>query len=139
MQGCNLHARVRVFMFQESLQQRDLYKYTCRSGDDFCEMRVRLTDLRVGALDVDGLQINVEAHHKGVPPLGVGLQLVGCDCQRGGAAHGLHQAQAPLLAQQGVHAELAQAHRPGKGITWWWKTQRTEKKQKHSSFSFIRE
>lgn len=119
MQGCNLCASVRVFMFQESLQQHDLYKYTCKSGDYFCEMRVRLTDLRVGAFDVDGLQINVETHYKGVPPFGVGLQLMGCDCQRGGAAHGLHQAQAPLLAQQGVHTEVAQAHRPREGITWW--------------------
>lgn len=119
MQGCNLCASVRVFMFQESLQQHDLYKYTCKSGDYFCEMRVRLTDLRVGAFDVDGLQINVETHYKGVPPFGVSLQLMGCDCQRGGAAHGLHQAQAPLLAQQGVHTEVAQAHRPREGITWW--------------------
>lgn len=81
-------------------------------------MRVRLTDLRVGAFDVDGLQINVETHYKGVPPFGVSLQLMGGDCQGGGAAHRLHQAQTPLLAQQGVHTELAQAHCPGEGITW---------------------
>lgn len=35
MQRHNPHARVRVFMFQESLQQDDLYKYTCKSGDYF--------------------------------------------------------------------------------------------------------
>lgn len=82
-------------------------------------MRASLTDLRVGAFDVDGLQINVEAHYKGVSPFGVGLQLMGCDCQGGGAAHRLHQAQASLLAQQGVHTEMAQAHRPREGVTWW--------------------
>lgn len=29
----DLHARVRVFIFQESLQHGDLYKYTCKSDD----------------------------------------------------------------------------------------------------------
>lgn len=125
MRRCNLCARVRVFMFQESLQKHDLYNYTCKPGDCFCEMRVRLTDLRVGAFDVDGLQINVETHYKGVPPFRVSLLLMGCDCQGGGAAHGLHQAQASLLAQQGVHTELAQAHRPREGITWWEQAQST--------------
>lgn len=44
------------------------------------------------------------------------LQLVGGDGQRGGAAHGLQQAEGALLTQQGVHAELAQAHRPRERI-----------------------
>lgn len=35
MQRHDLHARVRVFIFQESLQQGDLYKYTRKSDDYF--------------------------------------------------------------------------------------------------------
>lgn len=36
-QTSHLHARVRVFLFQESLQPGDLYKYTCTSDDYFAE------------------------------------------------------------------------------------------------------
>lgn len=36
-QTSHLHARVRVFVFQESLQLGDLYKYTCTSDDYFAE------------------------------------------------------------------------------------------------------
>ena len=67
---------------------------------------------------MNGLQINVEADYKGVPPFRAALQLMGRDSQRGGTAHRLQQAQAPLLSQQRVHAELTQAHRPRKGIAW---------------------
>lgn len=35
----HLHARVRVFVFQESLQLGDLYKYTCTSDDYFAECK----------------------------------------------------------------------------------------------------
>lgn len=70
-----------MFIFQESLQRDDLYKYTCKSDDYFVRFRDCLTDLRVGALDVDGLQINMEADYKGVPSFRAALQLMGCDSQ----------------------------------------------------------
>lgn len=38
-QTSHLHARVRVFLFQESLQPGDLYKYTCTSDDYFAEFK----------------------------------------------------------------------------------------------------
>ena len=76
-----------------------------------------LTDLWVGALDLDGLQVHVETHHEGLASL-AGLRPVGGDGQRGGAAHGLQEAEAVLLGQQGVHTKLAQADGPGEGITW---------------------
>lgn len=38
-QTSHLHARVRVFVFQESLQLGDLYKYTCTSDDYFAECK----------------------------------------------------------------------------------------------------
>lgn len=79
-------------------------------------MQVCLTDLRVGALDMNGLQINVEADYKGVPCFRATLLLMGCDSQRGGAAHRLQQAQAHLLSQQSVQAELTQTYGPRKGI-----------------------
>lgn len=82
-------------------------------------MRICLTDLRVGALNMDGLQINVEADYKGVPSFRTALQLMGCDGQCGRTAHRLQQAEAPLLAQQSVHTELSQAYCPWEGITWW--------------------
>lgn len=69
---------------------------------------------------MDGLQINMEADYKGVPSLRAALQFMGCDGQCGGTAHRLQQAQASLLSQQRVHAELTQAYCPGKGIAWWW-------------------
>lgn len=46
-----------------------------------------LTDLKVGELDVDGLQINMEADYKGVPSFRAALQLMGSDGQCGGTAH----------------------------------------------------
>lgn len=55
MQRQDLHAQVHVFIFQESLQGDDLYKYTCNSNDYLEEIQDCVTDLRVGALDVDGL------------------------------------------------------------------------------------
>lgn len=79
-------------------------------------MQACLTDLRVAALDMNGLQINMEADYKGVPCFRAALLLMGCDGQRGGAAHRFQQAQAPLLSQQCVQAELAQTYRPRKGI-----------------------
>lgn len=106
------------------VQEDDLFEYTCKSNDD--SVRFTHTDLRVAALDVDGLQINMEAHYKGVSAFRTALKLMGGDGQGGGAAHWLQQAQALLLAQQSVHTELAQAHRPGEGITWW-KTCGTER------------
>lgn len=66
---------------------------------------------------MNGLQINMEADYERVPSLGAALRLMGCDGQRGGAAHWLQQAQAPLLPQQRVHAKLTQAYRPWEGIT----------------------
>lgn len=78
-----------------------------------------LTDLRVGELGVDGLQINMEADYKGVPSFRAALQLMGCDGKCGGTAHRLQQTQAFLLSQQCVHAELSQAYCPRKGIAWW--------------------
>ena len=68
---------------------------------------------------MDGLQINMEADYKGVSSFRAALQLMGCDGQCGGTAHRLQQAQASLLSQQSVHAELTQAHCPREGITWW--------------------
>lgn len=116
--GRSVPARVRVLASRPSLQRSDLYKYTRKSDEHLVRSGAVRTDLRVGALDVDGLQINVQAHYKGVPAFGAALQLMGCDGQGGGAAHGLQQAQAALLAQQRVHAELAQAHRPREGVAW---------------------
>lgn len=96
-----------------------------------CEIRDCLTDLRVGALDVDGLQINMEADYKGVPSFRAALQLMGCDGQCGGTAHRLQKAQASLLSQQCVHTELTQANCPWEGITWWEKREgRLKTKQK---------
>ncbi len=68
---------------------------------------------------MDGLQINVEADYKGVSSFRTALQLMGCDGQRGGTTHRLQQAQASLLSQQRVDAELTQAYGPREGITWW--------------------
>lgn len=98
-----------------------------------CEIRDCLTDLRVGALDVDGLQINMEADYKGVPSFRAALQLMGCDGQCGGTAHRLQKAQASLLSQQCVHTELTQANRPWEGITWWEKREeRLKTKHTHT-------
>lgn len=82
------------------------------------EIQGCLTNLRVGALEVDGLQINMETDDKGVSSLRAALQLMGCDGQCGGTAHGLQQTEASLLAQQSVHTELTQAHSPRESITW---------------------
>lgn len=79
-------------------------------------MQVCLTDLRVGALDMNGLQINMEADYKGVASFRAALLLMRCDGQCGGTAHRFQQAQAPLLSQQSVQAELTQTYRPRKGI-----------------------
>lgn len=65
---------------------------------------------------MNGLQINMEADYKGVPSFRAALLLMRCDGQRGGAAHRFQQAQAPLLPQQRVEAELTQANCPRKGI-----------------------
>lgn len=51
-------------VFQQSIQVDDLYKYRCNSNDYLEVTQDCLTDLRVGALDVNGLEINVEADHK---------------------------------------------------------------------------
>lgn len=89
MRRQDLPARVRVFIFQESLQGDDLYKYTCNSNDYLEEIQDCMTDLRVGALDVDRLQINMQADYKRVPSFRAALQLMGCDGQCGGTAHRL--------------------------------------------------
>lgn len=68
-------------------------------------------NLWVGALGVQRLQVHVQADDKG------GLGAVRGDCQRGGASHGRQQAEGTLLAQQGIHTELCQGHRPGEGVT----------------------
>lgn len=65
---------------------------------------------------MNGLQINMKADYKGVPSFRAALLLMGCDGQRGGAAHRFQQTQAPLLSQQCVQAELTQTNRPRKGI-----------------------
>lgn len=89
----------------------DLCKYASGELDSECG-----TDLRVGALDTDGLEVDMKAHDEGVPALGAAVQFVRGDGQRGGAAHRLQQAQAALLPQQGVHAELTQADGPREGV-----------------------
>lgn len=83
-----------------------------------CETQHCLTDLRVGALNVDGLQIDVEADYERVASFSAALKLMGCDGQRWSAAHRFQQTQALLLAQQRVDAELTQADCPREGITW---------------------
>lgn len=80
------------------------------------EIPICTTDLRVGALDMDRLQVNMEADYKGGPFLRAALQFRR-DGQSGSTSHGLQQAEALLLSQQGVYAELTQADGPWEGVT----------------------